>query len=222
VVTPAQDAAASAAELIARVDAATSRLLQTAAVISEEQARQQSLLPGWTRGHVLTHIARNADGLRNLLIWARTGVETPQYASFQARNDEIEAGAGRPAAELAADVAASAAAFAAEAAALADPDWLAEVRAIRGPAHPAWADWPAQFSAQLLPQVAGDFAGPDSPAALLSDSTGGQHRIGPAERAPEITITGPPWLLLAWLLGRSAGTGLAAEPAGPLPPVPPW
>jgi maleylpyruvate isomerase len=244
--SPAQNAGARAAELTAKIDAATTRLLQTAAGISEDHARQPALLPGWTRGHVLTHIARNADGLRNLLIWARTGVETPQYASFQARNDEIEAGAGRPAAELAADLAGSAAAFGAEAARLSDADWLAQVRAIRGPAHPAWfalrrrlteveihhvdldagyapADWPPEFSGELLSQAVGDFGEADSPAALLNDSTHRrQHRIGPAERAPQITITGPSWQLLAWLLGRSDGAGLTAEPAGPLPPVPPW
>jgi maleylpyruvate isomerase len=241
-----REAAAKAAELTAKVDAATARLLQTAAGISEAQARQSSLLAGWTRGHVLTHLARNADGLRNLLIWARTGVETPQYASFQARNDAIEAGARRPAAAMAADLADSAAAFAAEAASLADGDWLAPVRAIRGPAHAAWgtlqrrlteveihhadlnagygpADWPAEFSAGLLPSVAGDFTGSDSPAALLTNSAdGSQHRIGPPEQAPAITIKGPAFKLLAWLLGRSDGAGLSVEPAGPLPPVPPW
>jgi maleylpyruvate isomerase len=244
--TAAEVAAAKAAELTARIETATTRLLHTAAGISEEQARQPSLLPGWTRGHVLTHIARNADGLRNLLIWARTGVETPQYASFQARNEEIEAGAGRPATELAADLAASAAAFRAEAAGLTGPDWLAQVRAIRGAAHPAWAtlrrrlteveihhvdlaagyrpaDWPAEFSAELLPQVVGDFAEPGCPGAVLSDTVSGrQHRIGPAELPPEITITGPSWELLAWLLGRSDGARLATDPTGPLPPVPAW
>ena len=44
-----------------------------------------SLLPGWSRGHVLTHLARNADGAVNLLTWARTGVETPQYVSQEQR-----------------------------------------------------------------------------------------------------------------------------------------
>jgi maleylpyruvate isomerase len=34
-------------------------------------------LPGWTRGHLLTHVARNADALRNLLTWARTGCHVP-------------------------------------------------------------------------------------------------------------------------------------------------
>ena len=40
-----------------------------------------SLLPGWTRAHVLAHVAGNADALVNLLTWARTGEETPMYAS---------------------------------------------------------------------------------------------------------------------------------------------
>src|SRR6516165_2182531 len=101
-----------------RIAAATERLLATTGALTSAQMREPSLLPGWTRGHVLSHIARNADGLRNLLIWARTGTEIPMYASAQSRNDDIVAGAGRPAAGLVADVRESAAAFAAEAATL--------------------------------------------------------------------------------------------------------
>src|SRR6266496_3912112 len=96
---------------LARVGAATDRLLATAAALSDTQAREPSLLPGWTRGHVLTHIARNADGMVNLLHWARTGTQTPMYASPESRAADIEAGAGRPAAGLAADVRESAAAL---------------------------------------------------------------------------------------------------------------
>jgi len=98
---------------LARVGAATDRLLATAAALRDARAREPSLLPGWSRGHVLTHIARNADGLANLLRWAGTGRETPMYASAASRSADIEAGAGRPAAELTADVAGTAAAFAA-------------------------------------------------------------------------------------------------------------
>src|SRR5580693_2606187 len=93
-----------AAELAARVTAATALLVETAAGLSDEQVRAASGLPGWTRGHLLAHIARNADSLRNLLIWARTGVETPQYATPDEREEGIAAGADRPAAEQAADV----------------------------------------------------------------------------------------------------------------------
>ncbi len=84
--------------MIGRIDEAIDRVLASASKLSDEQMREDSLLPGWSRGHVLTHIARSGDGLRNLLIWAKTGEETPQYATPDARVTDIEAGAGgRPA-----------------------------------------------------------------------------------------------------------------------------
>jgi maleylpyruvate isomerase len=66
-----------------------------------------SLLPGWSRAHVLTHVARNADAMINLLEWARTGVPTPAYASGEQRDREIETGAGRDPAAIREDVLAS-------------------------------------------------------------------------------------------------------------------
>lgn len=116
-----------------QIDEATDRLIATIGRMTEEEVRAPSLLPGWTRGHVITHVARNADGLRNLLTWARTGVVTPAYASQEARNAEIEEGAHRPVDILLADVAESAAAFNAEAASLSDDDWKAEVDVLGGP-----------------------------------------------------------------------------------------
>ncbi len=44
---------------------ATERLLATAARLTDEDLRAPSLLPGWTRGHVLAHVARNADSYVN-------------------------------------------------------------------------------------------------------------------------------------------------------------
>jgi hypothetical protein len=55
-----------------------------------------SLLPGWSRRTVIAHVARNADALCNLLTWARTGVETPMYASAEAREAAIAATAQLP------------------------------------------------------------------------------------------------------------------------------
>src|SRR3954464_15480931 len=85
--------------LMTDVDRATERLLRTAESLEQGTIAQPSLLPGWTRGHVLTHVARHADAYTNLLTWARTGVETPAYATPSTRATDIEAGAGRPIAE---------------------------------------------------------------------------------------------------------------------------
>ncbi len=244
--SPVPDAAAKAAELVQRIDVATARVLATVARITDEQAREPSALPGWSRGHVLTHLSRNADGLANLLIWARTGVVTPQYPSMEVRDHQIATGADRPARELIVDFAYSATAFGSEAAQLRDVDWAAEVSGIRGAPHPAWytlwrrlseleihhvdldagyrpVDWPPEFARECLQRAVSSFAGPDSPAALLRVAdNGAEYRIGPPEQAPTVTITGPSHALLAWLVGRSDGGGLTATPAGPLPSVPPW
>jgi maleylpyruvate isomerase len=228
------------------VDAATGLLLQSAERLTDQQARQPSLLPGWSRGHLLTHVARNADSLRNLLVWARTGVETPQYSYPGQRAEGIAAGAGRPSAELIADLASSAAELNAEAAGLPDSAWAAQVGGMNGKAHPAWytmwrrltevefhhvdlglayaaEDWPEPFATYGLTRVAADFTEPDSPAVLLRCSDAPiVVQIGPAGEQPVHTVTGPVRPLLAWLAGRGAGTGLTVEPPGPLPVLPAW
>ncbi|TDL33426.1 maleylpyruvate isomerase family mycothiol-dependent enzyme [Arthrobacter nitrophenolicus] len=52
-----------------------------------------SLLPGWTRRHIVAHVGYNARAIARLIEWAATGVETPMYSSPEARNHEIEFGA---------------------------------------------------------------------------------------------------------------------------------
>ena len=233
-----------------QVAAASSRVLATATRISDSEVAGPSLLPGWSRGHVLTHIARNADGLRNLLIWARTGAETPQYASPQAREDAIRAGAARTSAELAADISDSSEAFLREAGALDPAAWQASVAGLRGPAHPAWVvlwkrlseleihhvdldagygpgDWPGSFASELLGEVTGAFDGRDEaePAELTDTTNGRTYRIGTAGATavqPRFFVSGPAGPLLAWLLGRGDGTGLTVRPGGRLPAVPAW
>lgn len=55
-----------------------------------------SLLPGWTRRHVVAHVGYNARAVARLVDWAATGVETPMYESPHARKDEIDFGATLP------------------------------------------------------------------------------------------------------------------------------
>jgi maleylpyruvate isomerase len=63
-----------------------------------------SMLPDWTVGHVLTHLARNADALAGIIEGASLGEERPWYPSQEARNAAIAAGAQRPLAEQVDDI----------------------------------------------------------------------------------------------------------------------
>ena len=115
-----------------QLDFATQRLLSTARILDEDDLAAPSLLPGWTRGHVLAHLARDADALRNLMIGVRTGTHRPAYASPAARDSDIEHGAGRPRADLVDDVAATAMAFRTVSRQLPDEAWQSEVNWVPG------------------------------------------------------------------------------------------
>lgn len=70
--------------------------LEAAVISVDDQAMQQaSALPGWRRAHLISHLARNADALVNLLGWARTGIERAAYASDEDRDADIAEGAER-------------------------------------------------------------------------------------------------------------------------------
>ena len=76
--------------------------------VTDEIARRPSLLEGWTVGHVLAHLARNADSHRGMVEGAQRGEVRPQYpGGREERERGIQEGAGRPAAELIVDVAES-------------------------------------------------------------------------------------------------------------------
>jgi maleylpyruvate isomerase len=73
--------------------------------LTDADARGSSHLPGWTRGHVLTHLARNADGQRRMVEGAIRDDVLDQYpGGDEQRAGDIEAGADRPAAALLIDL----------------------------------------------------------------------------------------------------------------------
>lgn len=171
-------------------------LLGRLAGLTDEQARRPSLLPDWTVGHVLTHIARNADSVSRRLEGASRGEAVDQYpGGYAGRAADIAAGAGRPAAELVADVDQSARRM--EAACLAVPDdaWSFRVRSVSGPEQPAkilpgrrWrevelhhvdlglgyrvGDWPTELVAMCLPRELERLAVRCDTRALLAWLTG--------------------------------------------------
>lgn len=87
------------------VSEAHARLLEVIAPLDDDACRRPSLLPGWSVGHVLTHLARNADSFTWLCEGAAVGEVRDQYPSGQPRrNADIAAGCDRPAAEILDDV----------------------------------------------------------------------------------------------------------------------
>jgi hypothetical protein len=124
-------------QLYDQIDDATQRLLGTARVIAEPDLRQPSLLPGWTRAHVLAHLARNSDAMRALLVGAGSGQDRPAYASSKARDADIERDAAQGAKDLVADVADSAMALRTVARQLPDQAWAYPVRVLDSAPFPA-------------------------------------------------------------------------------------
>ncbi len=88
--------------------AAHANLLAALQTLTDDKARSASLLPDWTVGHVLTHIARNADSNVLMLAAANRGEVGAQYpGGGEQRKADIENGSGRSAAALVADVSAA-------------------------------------------------------------------------------------------------------------------
>lgn len=229
------------AALARDVEAATRRLLESAADLDDAEMRAPSQLPDWSRGHVLTHVARNADGLVNLLGWS-SGSRRPMYESNEARDHDIAEGAGRPAAELVADVRASADRFAAALEAVPDGGWDTTVELRGGRPLPTydvpwkrfvevelhhvdlgadyrWQDWPDRLVERLLGELLEHL-----PARLGSRPLTVRRAGDPAPAADQDgpVVTGTPVALTAWLTGRSAGDDLEVSPAGPVPELPAW
>jgi maleylpyruvate isomerase len=226
--------------LVEDIRAATNRLIASAAALDDAAVADASRLPGWTRGHVLTHVSRNADGATNLLIWARTGVPTPQYKSLDQRARDIDAGAGRAAAEQLADLRESAGRFAEAFAVMPAPAWTNEVAWANGRVGPAalvaWfrlcelelhhvdldagytaADWSEAFAVRMVTTLARDMGDrPDGPRLVLRCPEVGHDLTFGEPEGP--LVSGSVRNALAWLTGRGDG----AELTGALPAVPPF
>ncbi|MFE7857206.1 maleylpyruvate isomerase family mycothiol-dependent enzyme [Streptomyces sp. NPDC057403] len=220
---------------LASVRDATDRLLTAAAELDNASVAEPSRLPGWTRGHVLAHLARNADALVNVL------EGRPMYVSGKARDADIERDAPRPLPAQLADLRESADRFQATGAAPADWSRTVELRngvtdsASRVPFR-RWAEvelhhvdlgigyelehLPEPFTEREIAFLADRFSGhPDVPPTRLTDGTRA-WRTGREAADAEITVTGPAPELLGWLAGRRDGSGLTVR-GGSLPGLPP-
>ncbi|GGV51225.1 maleylpyruvate isomerase [Streptomyces longisporoflavus] len=219
---------------LASVRDATERLLTAAAKLNNDSIAEPSRLPGWTRGHVLAHIARNADALVNVL------AGRPMYVSGDARDDDIERDSPRPLTEQLVDVRESAARF--EAAGTIPADWSRTVELRNGVTDSAsrlpfrrWVevelhhvdlgigyeleDLPGEFVQREIAFLAARFSGsPDVPPTRVTDGTHAWSTGRDGE--PQVTVSGPASDVVGWLAGRRDGSALTAE-GGLLPSLPP-
>jgi maleylpyruvate isomerase len=217
----------------------TTLLVATAAGLDDEGFRVPSLCEGWTRAHVLSHLARNADGLGNLVSWAVTGIPVAMYESEQARDADIAAGSTRSARQIFTDLEQSAARFASAAAGLAGPAEQVEVemrtgRTVLGGQLPTlrllevvfhhvdlfagytFADADPGFVTRAIDNAAQRFTRSSArPSVLLRGDNDRTWSIG--EGAPEVTGTNA--ALLLWL-ARGDRSGVSS--AVPLPELPAW
>ncbi|MCA5893724.1 maleylpyruvate isomerase family mycothiol-dependent enzyme [Isoptericola sp. NEAU-Y5] len=88
------------AHVLADADAALGAVVDVVRALPDDAVGHASPLPGWTRGHVLSHLAGVAAALARQAEYAARGETVAPYDGGQAgRAAAIEAGAGRTAAE---------------------------------------------------------------------------------------------------------------------------
>ena len=237
---PATDVSSSIEHLRAagdRLDAAVNRAVDVGGPTAFAAA---SRLPDWTVGHVVTHLARNADGLRRVLDGVTAGQQLQPYDSPQARADDIEAGATRDTATIVEDFHTATAQLAKTIEALAPELWGATVDLGRG--GPTSAD--VILAARLGEvEIHHHDLGVDDGLGLLDDDQAnrllaallrsyvrtrevhdlildpdGRERIGIGSGGP--VVAGSALDIVCWLSGR--GDGSALRTAGGLPELPSW
>jgi maleylpyruvate isomerase len=217
------------------------RVVVTARQMRQSQFAEPSQLDGWTRAHVLAHIAGSARSRTRLLVAARQGQVGQQYPSEQARAEEIDKTAAFPADDLRQLVLTSLADLLAAVTDHPDSAWDAPGEWLGPGIRPVARvvpsmrreleyhhvdlgtgygidDWPGDFvDAQIGSVAALMNARSEAPAVTvaLTDRT---LRIG-AGSGP--TVAGEPAAVLAWLTGReSSPARLRVRPPGPLPVMP--
>jgi maleylpyruvate isomerase len=226
------------------LESATRRLVRTVDAMADFQFTEPSLLPGWSRGHVVAHLVLNAEGLAASLEGVREHRTVPMYASPEARTDDIERLCGAAPAVLRDRMLASTttihdsiealphALYAARIERTAGSDRtftagrVGEMRLREVEIHHAdldlaytWAEWPSDFTVLLLDNRSSVHDGPPFTAHAID--LGRSWAFGRPDDQGGPTVSGPGPLLAWWATGRDPGDGLTSDD-GELPGMETW
>ncbi len=231
------------------VNEGTAYFDRTLATLPDSHFLGASLLPNWTRRHVVAHVAFNAQALCRLVEWAATGVEKQMYESSEAREAQIEEGAELTTGELRSLSRESAEALDAAWRGLSDRAWNAHVSMAKGPSfratHTIWlrtrevwlhavdldsgasfADFPRSLTERLLFDVVSTWrsrrAEESIPNFVLHPI---DHSVpiavGDRNGSDAITLRGTAVDLTRWATGRST-LGISAGVGAAVPTPPRW
>ncbi|MFH8370525.1 maleylpyruvate isomerase family mycothiol-dependent enzyme [Streptomyces sp. NPDC018031] len=229
-------------DLVLRVSRAHARILELAAALDDARKDAASALPGWSRGHVLGHLADNARAFDRQASAALRGEVADMYDGGQAGRDRsIDRGAARPVVELREDLKSAQRALEATWSRLTAADWRRPVRfrhaTVLDTALARWReaeihavdlavgyrprDWPVDFALHTL-----DFLSGRAPAGtrlvLRSTDVDVTRALG---SGTTVEVSGAVRDLAAWMAGRGVDghlstTGPRLPELGPWPPDP--
>ena len=218
-------------------------LLATVESMSAADLAAPSALPDWTRGHVLGHIAGNAEGLGRRARSVGDGVPRAMYESPETRGGDIDWRAQRSVAQHREALAATHADFVFDVAGIpaerADEEMevrltlrvkvgdLPLLRLQEVSIHHSdlgmpgydWSHWPPELVAWALPRVTASFAARDDFPVGWVEADGVRFVVGPDATTG---VSGSATEILAWLIGRAPGDGLEPVGVSSVPAPPTW
>lgn len=224
-------------------------LVRTVDALPDESYAQPTLLPGWTRGHVLAHLALNAEGLARVLTGAHIGEARTMYDSQDDRDQDIEDLAAEGPSRVRERLLGSTTTFEQAVRSMHTADWADRFERTPGGQQIAVAsaplmrwrevhihhadlgadygsdDWPDDFTVRLIESMA---AFDDSePFVVRATDLDRSWQLGQADTtggSPGTTgpvVSGRAAALGWWLTGRGSGEGLVSD-SGSLPRIASW
>ncbi|MEV0953360.1 maleylpyruvate isomerase family mycothiol-dependent enzyme [Promicromonospora sp. NPDC050249] len=205
---------------LADSDAGLGTLISAVGHLTDADLAAPSTLEGWTRGHVLSHIAALGNALRGQAQAAERGEVVPVYASQEARNAGIEAGSGRTVSEHLAVLGALRNDLASAWPEPGSPLWAAPSGYRGGPLSGCLLAWWREVRIHSVDALAG--TSQEVGYETWDDALCAHLREFLAVRLPDGVsvddIAGDPRDVTAWLAGRVPASPLP----GALPELGPW